>query len=103
MFDSPHRRLNPLTGEWVLVSPQRTSRPWLGQVEKTLQTRLPKYDPACYLCPGNERAAGIRNPDYSTTFVFDNDFSALLPDEAPARAADHPLLASISERGVCRV
>lgn len=103
MFDTPHRRFNPLTGEAVLVSPHRAKRPWLGQMEKTPQEDLPPYDPACYLCPRNERAGGAKNPDYTSTFVFDNDFSALLPDEAPVPASDHPLLASIPERGLCRV
>ena len=103
MFDSPHRRFNPLTGEWVLVSPQRAKRPWLGQVEKTPPEDLPQYDPTCYLCPRNERAGGVKNPDYGSTFVFDNDFSALLPDETPRRASDHHLLAAVSERGLCRV
>ena len=103
MFDSPHRRFNPLTGEWVLVSPHRAKRPWLGQVEKPPLENLPQYDPTCYLCPRNERAGGLTNPDYSSTFVFDNDFSALLPGETPDHASDHPLLASVSERGLCRV
>jgi UDPglucose--hexose-1-phosphate uridylyltransferase len=103
MFDTPHRRFNPLTGEWVLVSPHRAKRPWLGQVEKSQVENLPQYDPTCYLCPRNERAGGLNNPDYSSTFVFDNDFAALLPDEAPAHASVHPLLASVSERGLCKV
>jgi len=103
MFDSPHRRFNPLTGEWVLVSPHRAKRPWLGQVEKTPLENLPQYDPTCYLCPRNERAGGVNNPNYASTFVFDNDFAALLPDEVPTHASDHPLLASVSERGLCRV
>ena len=103
MFDSPHRRFNPLTGEWVLVSPHRARRPWLGQVEKTPLENLPQYDPSCYLCPRNERAGGLKNPDYESTFVFDNDFAALLPDETSAPASDHPLLASVSEHGLCRV
>lgn len=103
MFDTPHRRFNPLTGEYVLVSPHRSKRPWLGQVEKTPIVDLPQYDPDCYLCPRNERAGGLKNPDYESTFVFDNDFAALLPDQTPPHASEHPLLASVSERGLCRV
>ena len=103
MFDSPHRRFNPLTGEWVLVSPHRAKRPWLGQVEKTPLENLPQYDPTCYLCPRNERAGGLKNPDYKSSFAFDNDFAALLPDEVPESVSDHPLLACVSERGLCRV
>ncbi len=103
MYDTPHRRFNPLTGESVLVSPHRAKRPWLGQVEKTPTEKLPQYDPTCHLCPRNERAGGAKNPDYGSTFVFDNDFSALLPDATPAPASDHPLLASLPERGLCRV
>jgi UDPglucose--hexose-1-phosphate uridylyltransferase len=80
-FDLPHRRFNPLTREWVLVSPHRAKRPWLGQMEKTPPENLPSYDPTCYLCPGNERAAGRRNPPYNGTYVFDNDFPALLSPE----------------------
>jgi UDPglucose--hexose-1-phosphate uridylyltransferase len=104
MFDSPHRRFNPLTHEWVLVSPHRARRPWQGQVEKTSSTNLPEYDPTCYLCPGNERAGGIHNPDYTGTFVFDNDFAALLPETAVASSVEtHPLFAAQPEAGICRV
>ena len=104
MFTTPHRRFNPLTGDWVLVSPHRARRPWLGQVEKTPEENLPQHDPTCYLCPGNERAGGIRNPDYAETFVFDNDFPALLPDIPEGTyASDHPLLVSSPESGLCRV
>ncbi|MFZ5879555.1 MAG: UDP-glucose--hexose-1-phosphate uridylyltransferase [Chloroflexota bacterium] len=103
MINSPHRRFNALTGEWVLNSPHRAKRPWLGQVEKTPPESLPAYDPTCYLCPRNERAGGVVNPDYSGTFTFDNDFAALLPDSLEESASTHPLLVSVPERGSCRV
>jgi len=107
--DEPHRRLNQLTGDWVLVSPHRTARPWQGQVEPTPDHQRPAYDPACYLCPGNARAGGVRNPQYAATFVFDNDFAALRPDSAPSPtpAPDSDpgddLLVARPERGICRV
>jgi len=103
MLNASHRRLNILTHEWILVSPHRAKRPWLGQVEKTPLENLPQYDPTCYLCPRNERAGGVKNPDYASTFVFDNDFAALLSDQTGEHASSHPLLASISERGLCKV
>lgn len=98
----PHRRFNPLLREWVLVSPHRTQRPWLGKVEATPQPALATYDPSCYLCPGNPRAGGVRNPQYASTFVFDNDFAALLP-EASSASLNEGLLQAQSERGICRV
>ncbi len=103
----PHRRYNALTGEWVLVSPQRTQRPWQGQVEKTASANRPAYDPACYLCPGNQRAGNELNPQYETTFAFTNDFAALLPDSPatePENVSTQPaLLRSEAVRGTCRV
>ncbi len=82
LSDHPHRRRNPLTGDWVVVSPQRTKRPWQGQTDDVADDGTPIHDPDCYLCPGNERAGGVMNPSYESTFVFENDFAALLPDVA---------------------
>jgi UDPglucose--hexose-1-phosphate uridylyltransferase len=103
LSDYPHRRLNPLTGEWVLCSPHRTKRPWQGATEKLAEEGLPAYDPGCYLCPGNERAGGLKNPPYEKTFSFVNDFSALLP-EAPQETMDEGgLLVARTETGSCKV
>ncbi|WP_110515362.1 UDP-glucose--hexose-1-phosphate uridylyltransferase [Herpetosiphon llansteffanensis] len=102
LSDTPHRRYNPLTDEWVLVSPHRTARPWQGQVEKVIPDQRPAFDPACYLCPGVTRANGEINPAYANTFVFPNDFAALLPD-SPSATLDDGLFQAHSERGICRV
>lgn len=99
----PHRRFNPLRKEWVLVSPHRAERPWQGQVEASPAEELPRYDPDCYLCPGNVRAGGARNPVYQGTFVFDNDFAALRSDFADGKFEASELLRAESEAGKCRV
>jgi UDPglucose--hexose-1-phosphate uridylyltransferase len=99
----PHRRLNPLTREWVLVSPHRTQRPWQGQVEAVAAEHQPAFDPNCYLCPGNARAGGARNPVYEGTFAFDNDFAALKPDTPAFEFEENDLLFARGERGRCRV
>jgi UDPglucose--hexose-1-phosphate uridylyltransferase len=98
-----HRRYNPLTGEWVLVSPHRTKRPWQGQRERPPEDTRPSYDPSCYLCPGNTRAGSVRNPQYTSTFVFDNDFAAMLPDTPADSVFPHPLLRAEGQPGTCRV
>ncbi len=97
-----HARRNALTGEWVLVSPQRLLRPWQGQLETTEAEILPAHDAACYLCPGNERANGLINPEYTGAFAFDNDFAALTEASMPEAQA-HPLFESRAESGCCRV
>jgi UDPglucose--hexose-1-phosphate uridylyltransferase len=102
VLQSSHRRLNPLTGEWVLVSPQRAERPWLGQTERTERPR-PEYQPDCYLCPGNKRSQGTTNPPYEHIFVFDNDFPALRPDAIRDRSDQGGLLVAEGDPGVCRV
>lgn len=97
-----HRRRNALTGEWVLVSPHRAKRPWQGQSELPQETLRPRYDPQCYLCPGNRRSSGLANPSYSGPYVFTNDFSALSP-ETPNDENLDPLFSTHAEPGVCRV
>ncbi|CAH1763848.1 15040_t:CDS:2 [Entrophospora sp. SA101] len=105
--ENPHRRFNPLTNSWVLCSPQRAKRPWLGQVESSTLEILPSYDPKCYLCPGNSRAQGDHNPNYSNTFLFDNDFSAvesISPDyETEVSDKFSWLLRTQSVKGQCKV
>jgi UDPglucose--hexose-1-phosphate uridylyltransferase len=108
LTQSSHRRLNILTGEWVLVSPHRAERPWQGAVETPQAQHEPAYDPSCYLCPGNGRAKGERNPLYSSTFVFDNDYPALSPesidnDKNDNEKTKNQLIVSAPERGICRV
>lgn len=98
-----HRRLNILTGDWILVSPHRAKRPWQGEVEVTANIVIPKYVDDCYLCPGNLRASGERNPEYYSTFSFDNDFSALQKDTPDFSIKDSELLIAKSEKGICRV
>src|SRR5216683_2043091 len=100
---TPHRRFNPLSKEWVLVSPQRTQRPWLGKEEKIQPAEQIVYDPNCYLCPDNSRADGATNPKYASPFVFENDYPALLPDSPAELSNDADLLIAQTEAGICRV
>ena len=101
--EHPHRRRNPLTGQWVLVSPHRAKRPWQGQEERR-EARAPlAYDPDCYLCPGNVRISGARNPEYDGTLVFTNDFAAVMADVPASPAPDDPLFELVAARGTSRV
>jgi len=99
----PHRRYDPLADEWVLVSAGRTKRPWLGSREGgAVVDQRPSFDPECYLCPGTTRANGERNPDYTSTYVFTNDFAALRPDAGDERL-EEGLLRAEAQPGTCRV
>jgi UDPglucose--hexose-1-phosphate uridylyltransferase len=104
-----HRRYNPLTCEWVLVSPHRADRPWQGERVSVDTERVPEYDPRCYLCPGNVRAGGKRNPRYAGTYVFDNDFPAIGGATVSSVFRQAPgdegrgLLVEQSVGGTCRV
>jgi len=101
--DHSHRRFNILTGEWIQVSPHRAKRPWQGQREEETVEHRPPYDENCYLCPGNSRAGGNKNPNYTSTFVFTNDFSALEHDIPGGHYDNEGLLYAISEKGTCQV
>jgi UDPglucose--hexose-1-phosphate uridylyltransferase len=98
----PHRRYSALTGDWILVSPHRTKRPWQGRQEGSTGDTRPAHDPKCYLCSGTERAGGVKNPVYSSTCVFTNDFAAIVPNEESS-VAGSALLHSQAVSGTCRV
>ncbi|TYA78584.1 UDP-glucose--hexose-1-phosphate uridylyltransferase [Seonamhaeicola marinus] len=100
--DYSHKRLNILTGEWVLVSPHRAKRPWQGQNEAVNNEQRPSYDPECYLCPGNTRINGEVNPEYTDVYIFTNDFAALQSD-SPDFSVNDGLLVAESEKGICKV
>lgn len=104
-FDVPHRRWNPLRQRWVLNSPHRMARPWQGQIEHVPAHSSSPYEPECYLCPGNARAGGVRNPDYRDVFSFQNDFPALMPDNIPDDevTAMNDIIRAHTEKGICRV
>jgi UDPglucose--hexose-1-phosphate uridylyltransferase len=102
--DHPHRRKNRLTGDWVLVSPHRAKRPWQGQLEDPQTETLPSYDETCFLCASNTRINGEVNPEYEGTFVFTNDFAALMPDTPQVMDSDSDRLMLLEPaRGTSRV
>jgi UDPglucose--hexose-1-phosphate uridylyltransferase len=103
LLKTPHRRMNVLTGEWVFVSPQRVQRPWQGRQEPGARPAHPSYDPQCYLCPGNPRADGEKNPPYTSTYVFSNDFPAFLPETPSLEGARGALMQAHTQVGTCRV
>jgi len=103
LLSTPHKRFNPLLREWVLVSPQRTERPWQGKMERLPAASAVTYDANCYLCPGNKRAGGKQTPQYSGTYIFENDFPALLSEAESLNYDDQGLLVAQTDRGLCRV
>ncbi|XP_058850362.1 galactose-1-phosphate uridylyltransferase-like isoform X2 [Acipenser ruthenus] len=105
LYESKHQhiRYNPLRDMWVLVSAHRMKRPWKGQVEKPSEEYVPRHDPSNPLCPGATRANGMVNPEYDSTFLFDNDFPALQPDAPEPGVSDHSLFQTKAAKGVCKV
>ena len=103
LSEHTHRRYNPLTGQWIQVSPHRSKRPWQGQEENVPAQTAVNYDPLCYLCPGNARSGGEQNPNYQSTYSFRNDFSPLVEDTPYGKINEQELIIARSEKGICKV
>lgn len=95
-------RWHPLREEWVIVAAHRQSRPWLGQVTADPPPPPPPYLPDCYLCPGNPRVSGARNPPYDGVFVFDNDHPCVGPNAPEVAPPPGPYRARRAD-GLARV
>jgi len=102
LSEHPHRRLNLLTGEWLLVSPHRAKRPWRGDETAPMPKAVASHDPGCHLCPGNARANGSVNPDYQGPYAFSNDFPALTSDRH-VRDAQDDVFQAMPASGAARV
>lgn len=96
-------RFNPLKDEWVLVSPHRALRPWSGQTETPAVEKVARFDPTNPLCPGVTRSSGIQTPHYESTYVFTNDFPALLEEGPVPEESDDELFQTKTAKGTCKV
>lgn len=103
MNETSHRRKNILTGEWVQVSPHRNLRPWQGKMEQKATQQIDSHDKNCYLCAGNLRSNGFKNPDYKDVYSFENDFPALQYNIEAIEQNENDLFVAKSELGICKV
>jgi UDPglucose--hexose-1-phosphate uridylyltransferase len=97
------QRWHPLREEWVVVSAHRQDRPWTGDTVVSVEPDVPRYDPECHFCPGNERSSGTRNPRYPSTFVFDNDHPCVSPEAPSQLVSPEAPYRSQAATGVARV
>jgi UDPglucose--hexose-1-phosphate uridylyltransferase len=96
-------RWHPLREEWVIVAAHRQDRPWSGSRVKHAAEELPAYVPDCYLCPGNLRVSEHVNPQYTQTFVFNNDYPSVSLNAPAALAPATGIYRNRPARGIARV